>query len=190
MRGESPSAVTHRRAQIALIGDGDASGAILQVAEEVGGRIAAAGAVLVTGGHGGVMEAACRGASAKGGTSVGILRSGDLSRANPFCDVIIGTEIEHARNVLTVLSSDAVIAIGGGAGTLSEIRFSWIHARPLFILRGYGGWSDRLSDLPLDQRRSSNMQFCSSVDELFGSLSLFSRLSGDSALSSCNFGSH
>ena len=116
------------------------------------------------------MEAACRGAAANGGTCVGIIRSGDLSRANRYCDIVIGTEIEHARNVLTVLSSDAVIAIGGGAGTLSEICFAWIHARPLFILRGFGGWSDRLDDTPLDMRRSAPIHFFDSVDALFTAL--------------------
>jgi len=167
---DRPARAMNRRLQIAVIGDGEAEENVLQVAEEVGGRIAKAGAVLITGGHGGVMEAACHGAAANGGTCVGILRSGDLSRANPYCNVVIGTEIEHARNVLTVLSSDAVIAIGGGAGTLSEICFAWIHARPIFILRGFGGWSDRLDNAPLDTRRSSPMHFCDSVDELFAAL--------------------
>jgi len=159
-----------RRVQIVVIGDGEASPHVLEVAEEIGARIARTGAVLITGGHAGVMEAACRGAAANGGTCVGIIRSGDLSRANRYCDIVIGTEIEHARNVLTVLSSDAVIAIGGGAGTLSEICFAWIHARPLFILRGFGGWSDRLDDTPLDMRRSAPIHFFDSVDALFTAL--------------------
>jgi uncharacterized protein (TIGR00725 family) len=159
-----------RRLQIAVIGDGEAEGDILRIAEEIGARIANAGAVLITGGHGGVMEAACRGAAASGGTCVGILRSGDLSKANAYCNVVIGTEIEHARNVLTILSGDAVIAVGGGAGTLSEICFAWIHNRPIFVLRGFGGWSDRLDDAPLDSRRSTPMQFFNSVDDLFTTL--------------------
>jgi uncharacterized protein (TIGR00725 family) len=165
-----------RHLQIAVIGDGEAEGNILKTAEDIGGWIAKAGAVLITGGHGGVMEAACRGAAANGGTCVGILRSGDLSRANTYCNVVIGTEIEHARNVLTVLSSDAVIAVGGGAGTLSEICFAWIHARPIFILRGFGGWSDRLDEIPLDTRRSTAMHFYNSVDELFAALTLAFRV--------------
>jgi len=165
--------VTNRRIQIAVIGDGEAEGNILQIAEEVGGWIAKAGAVLITGGHGGVMEAACRGATAIGGICVGILRSGDLSKANAYCNVVIGTEIEHARNVLTVLSSDVVVAVGGGAGTLSEICFAWIHGRPIFILRGFGGWSDRLDNIPLDKRRSTPMHFCDSVNELFAALDRF-----------------
>src|SRR5947207_1277682 len=94
----SPSAARHdpagKRLQIALIGDGEAHGDILDVAEAIGGWIARAGGVLITGGHSGVMQAACRGASLNGGTSVGILRSGDLSKANPYCSVVIGTEIE------------------------------------------------------------------------------------------------
>jgi len=162
-----------RKLQIAVIGDGEAEENVLRVAEQVGSRIAELGAVLITGGHGGVMEAACRGAASRGGICVGILRSGRLSDANRYCNVVIGTEIEHARNVLTVLSSDAVITIGGGAGTLSEICFAWIHGRPLFILRGFGGWSDRLENEPLDRRRTSPMFFFESIDELFAALTSF-----------------
>jgi uncharacterized protein (TIGR00725 family) len=160
-----------RRPQVAVIGDGEVDDRrILEIAENIGRRIAEMGATLITGGHGGVMEAACRGAVSVGGTTVGILRSGDLSKANPYCSIVIGTEIEHARNVLNVLSSDAVIAIGGGAGTLSEICFAWIHERPIIILRGFGGWSDRLEDAPLDTRRSSYICFCNSVDDVFTKL--------------------
>ena len=170
-----PSAApARRRRQIAVIGDGEAGELIEKTAEDIGGRIAEFDAVLITGGHGGVMEAACRGAAMKGGTCVGIIRSGDLSRANRHCNVVIGTELEHARNVLTVLSSDAVIAIGGGAGTLSEICFAWIHNRPIFILRGYGGWSDRLNNsTELDKRRSTHMCSYESVDELFDGMAAY-----------------
>jgi hypothetical protein len=83
---------------------------------------------------------------------------------------VIGTEVGHARNVINVLSSDAVIAIGGGAGTLSEICFAWIHTRPIFILRGFGGWSDRLGDKPLDARREAPIFRCDSVSDLFKEL--------------------
>ncbi|MBV8809788.1 MAG: hypothetical protein JO033_14030 [Acidobacteriaceae bacterium] len=108
---EGARVLDRRRVQIAVIGDGEGEGEILRAAEELGARIARAGAVLVTGGHGGVMEAAAKGAVQNGGTAVGILRSGDLSTANPYCTIVIGTDIGHARNVLIVLSSDAVIPL-------------------------------------------------------------------------------
>jgi uncharacterized protein (TIGR00725 family) len=164
----------NRRMQICVIGDGEAEQEILTVARDIGRRVAAAGAVLITGGHGGVMEGACSGAAEAGGTCVGILRSDDLSQANSYCNVVIATGIGHARNVLNVLSSDAVIAIGGGAGTLSEICFAWIHGRPIFILQGYGGWSDRLDpEIPLGPGRPTPMIFCGSVDEIFVRLADF-----------------
>ncbi|MCL6505834.1 MAG: hypothetical protein K6T59_02315, partial [Bryobacteraceae bacterium] len=72
----------------------------------------------------------------------------------------------HARNALTVLAADFVVAIGGGAGTLSEICFAWIHKRPIFLLEGYGGWSDRLGGAPLDHRTSCVVHVCHSLEEL------------------------
>jgi uncharacterized protein (TIGR00725 family) len=80
--------------------------------------------VLVTGGLGGVMEAACRGARDAGGTTIGILPGADRSAANPYVDVAIPTGLGEARNALVVRSADAVIAIGGAYGTLSEIAFA------------------------------------------------------------------
>jgi uncharacterized protein (TIGR00725 family) len=80
--------------------------------------------VLVTGGLGGVMEAACRGARKAGGTTIGILPGTDRSAANPHVSVAIATGLGEARNALVVRSADAVIAIGGAYGTLSEIAFA------------------------------------------------------------------
>jgi uncharacterized protein (TIGR00725 family) len=105
------------------------------LAEEVGRRLAAAGAVLLCGGLGGVMEAACRGARAGGGHTIGILPGTERTEANPFVDVAVATGLGQARNVLIVLSSDALIAIGGGFGTLSEIALALRHGRPVVGLR-------------------------------------------------------
>jgi uncharacterized protein (TIGR00725 family) len=94
------------------------------VARSVGGRLAARGAVLVCGGLGGVMEAACRGAKEAGGTTIGILPGGDRAEANPYVDIAIPTGLGEARNALVVRAADALIAVGGGYGTLSEIAFA------------------------------------------------------------------
>src|SRR5690606_6176989 len=95
--------------------------AALTAAEAVGRGIARAGATLVCGGLGGVMEAACRGARAEGGLTVGILPGGDPSDANPYVEIPICTGMGYARNIIVVKSGHAVIAIDGAYGTLSEI---------------------------------------------------------------------
>ena len=90
-------------------------------AEPVGRELGSRGVVLVCGGLGGVMEAACRGAKEAGGLTVGILPGLDRSDANPYVDVVIATGLGEARNALVVNAADALIAVGGGYGTLSEI---------------------------------------------------------------------
>jgi uncharacterized protein (TIGR00725 family) len=94
------------------------------VAERVGALVARRGAVLVCGGLGGVMEAACRGARQEGGTAVGILPGLDRGAANPHVDVALATGLGEARNALVVRAADALIAIGGAYGTLSEIALA------------------------------------------------------------------
>ncbi|MCD6167490.1 TIGR00725 family protein [bacterium] len=108
---------------IGVIGGSTCSEQIARLAEEVGRGIANANAVLVCGGRGGVMEAACRGAKSAGGMTVGILPGDDREQANVFVDVAIVTGMGVARNALVVKSSQAVIAIDGKYGTLSEIAF-------------------------------------------------------------------
>jgi hypothetical protein len=112
----------------------------LAVAEEVGGCIAERGAALVCGGKGGVMEAACRGAKSMGGMTVGILPGGDKSSGNPYLDIVIPTGMGFARNVLVVLSSSGVVAVGGRYGTLSEIAYCLIYEIPVL---GLGTWTLR-----------------------------------------------
>ncbi|HDI51202.1 TIGR00725 family protein [candidate division KSB1 bacterium] len=108
---------------IGVIGGSTCSEQIARLAEEVGREIANANAVLVCGGRGGVMEAACRGAKSAGGMTIGILPGDDREQANVFVDVAIVTGMGVARNALVVKSSQAVIAIDGKYGTLSEIAF-------------------------------------------------------------------
>jgi len=94
------------------------------MAEEVGRLVAQRGGVLVCGGLGGVMDAACRGARAQGGTTIGILPGLDRSAANPHVDVAIPTGLGEARNALVVRAADVLIAVGGAYGTLSEIALA------------------------------------------------------------------
>lgn len=106
---------------VAVIGDGRCSAEVSALAEEVGRELARHGAVLVCGGLGGVMEAACRGARSAGGLTIGILPGALRRDANPYVDIPIVTGMGEARNVLVVQSSQAVIAVHGEYGTLSEI---------------------------------------------------------------------
>jgi hypothetical protein len=109
---------------IAVCGAGACDAHIVALAEEVGRRIAEAGATLVCGGLGGVMEAACRGAVGAGGLTIGILPGLSRAEANPFVQVAIPTNMGHARNVILVQTANVVIAISGEYGTLSEIALA------------------------------------------------------------------
>lgn len=110
------------------------------LARAVGEEVARRGALLVCGGRGGVMEAACQGAKAAGGTTVGILPGSDRSEANPYVDIPVVTGLGEARNAVVVRSADAVIAISGGYGTLSEIGLALKMGRPVV---GLGTWELR-----------------------------------------------
>ena len=109
---------------VAVVGPGDASPAELESAELIGRGIAQAGDVLVCGGLGGVMAAACRGAVSAGGMTVGILPGSDRSAGNEWLTVAIPTGLGELRNGLVIRAADAVIAVGGAYGTLSEVALA------------------------------------------------------------------
>ena len=123
---------------VAVIGGGDCSLAEAKVAEEVGRELAGRGATVVCGGLGGVMEAACRGAVAGGGRTIGILPGGSREGANPYVQVPIVTGMGYARNVIVVRSAQAVIAVGGSYGTLTEIAYALQSGIPVI---GLDTWS-------------------------------------------------
>lgn len=122
------------RAYIAVAGGSVATPESERLAEEVGSALARRGAVLVCGGLGGLMEAACRGARAAGGTTIGILPTEDRDVGNEYLDVAIATGLGEIRNTLIVRSVDAVIAIDGEFGTLSEIGFALRIGKPVIGL--------------------------------------------------------
>ena len=109
---------------IAVVGLGEFEERVCALAEEVGRELAERGCILVCGGLEGVMEAACRGAKSAGGTTVAILPGESRSQANDYVDIAIPTGMGEMRNALLVRSVDAVIAVGGEFGTLSEIAFA------------------------------------------------------------------
>jgi uncharacterized protein (TIGR00725 family) len=130
------------RAWIAVAGAGEAAPWELAAAEEAGAAVAEAGCGLVCGGLGGVMEAACRGARSRGGLTVGLLPGVDRDAANGWVVVALPTGLGEARNALVVRAADAVVAIGGGWGTLSEIALALKAGVPVV---GVGTWEPALS---------------------------------------------
>ena len=122
---------------ISVIGGGQCSAAEYAAAMEIGRLVAEAGATLVCGGLSGVMEAAARGAKEAGGVTIGILPGHERSLANPYLDHVITAGMGHARNLAVVSSGDAVIAVGGSFGTLSEIGLAGRVGRPVVILSGW-----------------------------------------------------
>src|SRR4030081_2934714 len=136
---------TGRRTTIGVIGKNEqhandpVSAATMQLAHEIGRLIAAKGGVVVTGGLGGVMSAASRGAKEAGGLTIGFLPSMDRDSANEFVDVVFPTGLGRARNLLTARGCDSIVMIGGGCGTLNELTIAYADGRPVIILRGSGG---------------------------------------------------
>ena len=133
------AAMPDRPAQLAVIGAAACADRHRQLAFDTGRRIAEAGAVLLCGGRGGVMEAAAEGAKSAGGTTVGILpgASRGESPPNPQIDIAVFTGLGQARNQVLVLSADAVIGVAGGWGTLTEIGFSLKHGIPVVLLESW-----------------------------------------------------
>jgi uncharacterized protein (TIGR00725 family) len=126
--------------QVAVIGNGscEEGSEAWRLAEEVGRRLAEAGATVVCGGRGGVMEAVARGAAQAGGESIGIVPGLSAEEANPHCTRVVATGIGHGRNLAVVASGEATIAVGGEWGTLSEIGFARAIGRPVIALRSWG----------------------------------------------------
>ena len=120
---------------IAVIGSGECSVEEARLAEEVGRELARQGVTLICGGLGGIMTAACKGASEEGGLTIGILPGGSRLTANPYVQIPIVTNLGEARNIIVVKSAQAVIAIAGSYGTLSEIGHALRSGIPVIGLK-------------------------------------------------------
>jgi len=145
-----------RKIQILVIGHNEngCTPEAEKIAYEIGTEIAKSGAVLITGGLGGVMRAACHGAKDAGGLTVGIIPQNDPSFANEYCDIVIPTGIGLARDFLNALAADGVIIVGGGSGTLSETCAAYIHKKPIVAIKNSGGIADKFADQYLDHREN------------------------------------
>jgi uncharacterized protein (TIGR00725 family) len=138
---------------ISVVGGSDSGESALKLAEELGEEIAKRGIALACGGLGGVMEAACRGAKKADGLTIGILPTDIKEHANEYVDIVIPTGLGHARNYLVAKTGDAVIAVAGSAGTLSEMAIAWFSDRPVIAVVPSGGWAERLAGSKIDDRR-------------------------------------
>jgi uncharacterized protein (TIGR00725 family) len=140
---------------ISIIGTSEIDPTTEKVTIELGQLLAKNRYAISCGGLSGVMNAVCKGAKQEGGFTIGIIPFEDKSYANQYVDVVIPVPFSQARNIIVVLSGDACVAIGGKAGTLSEMCFAWIYGKPLIALTGsVNGWSSNMAGKKIDDRRS------------------------------------
>jgi len=125
-----------------------------KLAYETGAEIAKSNSVLISGGLGGVMKAACHGAHDAGGLTVGIIPQDEASFANEFCDIVIPTGMGLTRDFLNALSADGIILVGGGSGTLSETCAGYMYKKPMVSLKNSGGVASKYADTYLDHREN------------------------------------
>ena len=157
---------THRAIQAVVIGGARDTGPILQDARAIGALLGRLNITLITGGGTGVMEAANRGCQEVGGTTVSIIQSAEHADANLWSSIVIPTGLGHGRNVVTALAGDFIIALGGGAGTLSEMSFGCIHGKPIFALTTHGGCSKDSVHLDFDNHQGMQIVYCKTMPEL------------------------
>lgn len=138
---------------------------IYRLVEELGRTIATEKFILATGGLGGTMEAASKGAKQAEGFTIGIIPSLDKKSANPYIDIVIPTGMGEARNNILIATADAIITVAGDSGTLSEIALAWKMNKPIVSLRTTGGWSTQLADKKIDNKREDKILSADSPKE-------------------------
>ena len=157
--------------RIGLLGSNKATGNQIQFdfAEKLGKALIDNGYSIINGGMGGTMESAARGARKSSKYSpdkmMAILPVSDKKLGNPYSGTMIVTDMGTARNRLIVINADAVIAIGGGAGTLNEITLAWEMHKPIGAYVGGYGWSEKMAGQTIDSRRTDSIKAISSVEE-------------------------
>lgn len=166
----------NQRIQVGVIGSNSSSSSreLEDFAKLLGTKLIDEGYRIICGGMGGVMESVSKGAhkssNYREGDTVGILPTGNKDDSNQFIDICIATGFGYARNQIIVLSSDVVIAIGGGAGTLSEISFAWQMSKPIICVDIGEGWSSKLAGASLDSRLKKPISRARNIEEVFSHL--------------------
>ena len=139
------------KTNIGVLGSQNATEENLKLAEEVGKEIAKAGAVLICGGRGGIMCSAAKGCKEAGGQAVGILPVLEKNQCDTeYLDIVLPTSLGYGRNIVIASASDALIAIDGNYGTMSEVAFALNYGRKVVVMKGSGGTADYLIDGPFD----------------------------------------
>jgi uncharacterized protein (TIGR00725 family) len=127
---------------------------IYKTAKKLGQIVASKGAILITGGKGGIMESANKGAKSKNGITVGFVRGKERFTSNDFTDIEVVSGMEGCgEETMLILSCDGIIAVGGGAGTLQELSIAYRNKKPVVILDCGYGWASKLANSYLDERR-------------------------------------
>lgn len=128
---------------------------IFNIAKILGKLIAREGAILITGGKGGVMEASCKGAKSVGGITVGYVKGKERLTSNEFTDIEVVSGMEGCgEETMLILSCDGIIAIGGGAGTLQELAIAYRNKKPVVVIDLGYGWASKLANTYLDERNN------------------------------------
>ncbi len=138
---------------VSVIGASEIDKEIEKKTIEIGRLLAQNKFIVACGGLSGVMEAVCKGVKEENGLTIGIIPHEEKSLANKYVDIVIPCPFSQARNIVVVLSGDACLAISGKAGTLSEICFAWIYQKPIVALSSVKGWSSKIANQKLDDRR-------------------------------------
>jgi|YNPMSStandDraft_2_1061718.scaffolds.fasta_scaffold20520_2 uncharacterized protein (TIGR00725 family) len=140
----------------------------------LGRRLVDDGYMIVCGGMFGLMEAICRGARNSPvytyGCTIGIIPSIEKKYANPYCDIVIPTGMGLARNVLVVNTADVLVAVSGGAGTLSEIAYAWQTGKEVLCYTGFDGWAKELANQALDSNQPRKLIAVNSLEEILSYL--------------------
>ncbi|MFX0105450.1 MAG: TIGR00725 family protein [Candidatus Hodarchaeota archaeon] len=139
---------------ISVIGASEIDNETERKTYEIGRLLAQDKFAVVCGGLSGVMEAICRGVKEEHGLTIGIIPHIEKNTANKYVDIVIPCPFSQARNIVVVLTGDVCLAISGKAGTLSEISFAWIYQKPIVALTNVQGWSSKIANQKLDDRRA------------------------------------
>lgn len=142
------------KAVVSVIGASEIDSIIKKKTIEIGRLLAKNDYAVVCGGLSGVMEAICKGVKEEGGLTIGVIPYPEKTMANKYVDLVIPCPFSQARNIIVVLTGDICLAISGKAGTLSEICFAWIYEKPIVALTDVQGWSSKMANQKLDDRRN------------------------------------
>ena len=153
------------KATVSVIGASEIDKDIEEKTIEIGRLLAKNNYIVACGGLTGVMEAICKGAKEEGGLTIGIIPQPIKSMANKYVDIVIPCPFSQARNIVVVLTGDICLAISGKAGTLSEISFAWIYNKPIVALSSVQGWSSKIANQKIDDRRKDKIHGVKTPEE-------------------------